>query len=54
MCVYVRVCVRRCVLCSIYGLSKNFECYEDAIPGAVGVACGAIFDDNADASQRYF
>ena len=54
MCVYVSVWLRICVFCGLCGLSQNIEFQGHAIPGAVGVSCGAIPDDNAYANQRYF
>jgi len=54
VCLYVHVCVHICVLCRLCGLSQNIEFDGDAILGAVGVACGAISDDNANANQHYF
>ena len=68
VCLYVRVCVLVCVLvsvrmcvcgclcvfCRLCGLSQNIEFHGNAIPESVGVACGAIPDDDADANHRHF
>ena len=54
MCVYVHVWLCICVLCHLCGLSHNIEFHGHAISGAVGVVCGAIPDDNADANHRHF
>src|SRR6218665_8499 len=62
MCVYVclYLCVCACmgaIMCALpslwLSLRKKIEFHGHAIPGAFGVACGAIPDDNADASHRY-
>ena len=54
MCAYVHVWLHICVLCCLCGLSQNIEFRGLAIPGAVGVACGAILDGNADGNRCYF
>ena len=59
-CVYVclYVCVRACMaayMCALpyLWLKPKYQLSWAPIPGAVGVACGAIPDDNTDANHRY-
>ena len=54
VCAYVRVWLCICVLCRLCPLSQNIEFHGLATPGAVGVACGAIPDDNTNANHCYF
>jgi len=49
MCVWLHICV----LCHHCSLSQNIKFHGHAIPGAVGIACGASTDENADANQCY-
>ena len=51
--IYVLEWLLICVIFRLCGLSQNIEFYATAIPGADGVDCGAIRDDNADANHRY-